>query len=107
MLILSGIFICFNSVKEPDIKINEPNIKLKEIQPVLDFAEKYRAENNKYPDSVDIKLKRGEYKYKATDNSNCFEIEYTYKNTQKNYGCCKLNTKDSNSKSETYSQITK
>ena len=107
LLLLSGIFIGFNSVKEPnfnDIKLENAN--LKEIQPVIDYAEKYRSENNKYPSEVSIKLKKGEYKYSVKNDSNCFEVEYNYKKIQKNYGCCKMNSENSNSKEESYSQIT-
>ena len=46
---------------------------LKEIQSIVDYAEKYRSENNKYPDSVDIKIKKGEYNYETSNNSNCYK----------------------------------
>ncbi len=107
LLLLSGIFIGFNSIKEPDLKIKTNNANLKELQPIIDYAEKYRQENNKYPDSIDIKLKKGEYKYSTKNNSNCYEIQFNYKNKEKNYGCCTMNSENSNSKSESYSEITK
>ncbi len=106
MLILSGIFIGFNSIKEPDIKIKPSDMKLKEIQPVVDYAEKYRSENNSYPDKIDIKIKHGTYKYETSNNSNCYKIEHIYKDIKKEYECCTLNSENSNSKSESFSQTT-
>ena len=104
MLILSGIFIGFNTIKEADIK--PVDIKLKEIQPIVDYAENYRNEHKKYPDTVDVKIKRGEYKYETSNNAKCYEIEYTDKKVKKEYGCCRENNDYSNSKSESFSQTT-
>ena len=106
LLILSGIFIGFNSIKEPEIKI-ENNKSLKELQPIIDYAEKYRSENNRYPDNIDIKIKKGEYKYSTSNNSNCYQLIYDYKKVHKDYGCCTMNSENSNSKSESYSEIRK
>ena len=107
LLLLSGIFIGFNSIKEPDIKIKPVNANSKEIQPVVDYVEKYRTENNKYPDNVDVKIKKGEYKYETSNNSNCYKIIYTNKKTEKTYSCCTINSENSNSREESFSEITK
>ena len=105
LLILSGIFIGFSSIKEPNIKVENAN--LKEFQPIIDYVEKYRQENNKYPENVDIKVKKGEYKYSVSNNSNCYKIMFSLKNIEKNYECCTLNSENSNSKSESYSEVRK
>ena len=105
LLILSGIFIGFSTIKEPDVKVE--NVNLKEIQPIVDYADKYRKENNKYPENVDVKIKKGEYKYSTSNNSNCYQITYTHKNTTKEYSCCMTSSENSNSKSESYSEVTK
>jgi len=107
LLLLSGIFIGFHSIKDSDINIKPVNANLKEIQPIVDYAEKYRLENNKYPDKVDIKIKKGEYKYEASNNFDCYKITYTNKKTQKTYNCCTINNENSNSKTESFSEITK
>ena len=105
LLILSGIFIGFNSFKESGFKVENANKK--EIQPIIDYVEKYRAENNKYPDSVDVKIKKGEYEYSTSNNSDCYKITFKNKKFEKEYNCCTINTENSNSKSESYSEITK
>ena len=108
LILLSGIFIGFNSIKEPNFKdIKVENTNLKELQPVIDYAEKIRAENNKYPENVDIKLKKGEYSYETSNNSNCFKVIYTNKKNEKTYECCTINSENSNSKSESYSEVVK
>ncbi|MBR2068271.1 MAG: hypothetical protein IJ877_00780 [Candidatus Gastranaerophilales bacterium] len=107
MLILSGIFMGFNSIKETEFKPASNMAKLKEIRPVIDYAEKYKTENNSYPKSVDVKLKNGEYTYETMNNSNCFKIIYKNKNVQKDYSKCSINTENSNSATESYSEITK
>lgn len=107
LLLLSGIFIGFNSVKEPDIKVKPHNSNLKEIKPIIDYVEKYRSENNKYPDSVDIKIKKGEYRYETSNNSNCYKVVFENKKNKKEYSCCTLNSENSNSKSESYFETVK
>ncbi len=110
LVIVSGLFVAFSSIKEPDfssIDIKQENINIKEIQPVIDFVNKYREENNKYPDKVDVKIKKGEYTYKTTNNSNCYEINYEYKKVNKNYGACTMSSNNSYSSSQTYSEIKK
>ena len=104
LLILSGIFIGFNTVKESDIKPTSPN--LKELQPIIDYVDKYKKENNKYPSAVDVKLKKGEYEYTTSNDSNCYKITYKYKKTTKEYNCCTINSENTNSKSESYSEFT-
>jgi len=108
LILLSGIFIGFSKIKEPDFKdIKVENANLKELQPIIDYAEKYRNENNKYPESVDIKIKKGEYKYSTSDNSNCYKIIFENKKIKKEYNCCTLNSENSNSRQESYSEVTK
>ncbi len=104
LLIMSGIFIGFNSIKETEIK--PANANLKEIRPIINYVEDYREKNNKYPDSVDIKLKHGEYTYETGNNSNCYKIIYNNIKTKKEYGSCTINSENSNSKTETYSETT-
>lgn len=110
LLLLSGIFICFSAIKEPDIKsfeIKPVNIKAKEIQPIIDYAEKFRSENNKYPDSVDIQIKKGEYEYSTSNNSDCYKIIYKNKKSENTYERCTMGSENSSSKSESYLEVTK
>ncbi len=106
ILILLGVFISFNSLTKINFKpieIKQSNIQTKEIQPIIEYVENYRKENNKYPDSVDIQIKKGEYNYKTTENSNCYEINYQYKNKKENFGACTMNSNNSSAISKVYS----
>lgn len=93
----------------------------KHIQPVINFAEDYYKENNKYPDKIDenIKIKDlYEYEYKTSKDNNCYTVTLKpvqrqtllpEKNNEKirQYQHCQANSENSSSSSESYLEFSK
>ncbi len=83
---------------------------LKQIQPIINYAEDYQAKNNKYPDKIEDSVKvnkKLDYKYENSKNGNCYTITVNSSkdNKTKQYQHCKISSDNSSSSSESYVEL--
>lgn len=81
--------------------------KPREVQSVINYIEKYKKENNMYPQNLDsAKLKKDfEYDYKLSDDKNCYtlEIKSNKNNKVQKYSKCDKTDENSTAFQESYS----
>lgn len=107
-----------SSISFKDLSSSKNN--LKQIQPIINYAEDYYLKNNKYPDKIDetIKVKKNlNYKYEVSKNNVCYTITVYPEDVKdrhtlvaekiKQYQHCKSNSSGASSSSESYVEYTK
>lgn len=111
--ILFVFFLSMNFFTQDKINFNRIN-KLSsakntnsKIQPIINYVENYRDENNKYPDTIssDVKTdKKLDYKYEVSKNGTCYTITVNKdkQNKYTQYQHCKDTSANSSSSSESY-----
>lgn len=107
ILVAIGAFIGFNKIAKADFGIVSKSSKnISKIQPIIDYVEKYRNENGKYPlELKDIKIKKGlNYKYETSNNQGCYSITFdtAKEKITRQYQHCAITSQNSNSTSESY-----
>lgn len=107
ILIVLGAVIGISKFANSDMNINKnTSLKLKQMQPVINYAQDYYNKNGKYPVEIDnVKLNKNlEYKYETSKDLNCYTITTKDKksNTTKQYQHCSTKSENSNSSSESY-----
>lgn len=80
--------------------------KLKEIQPIINYAQNYFDENKQYPKELgEIKIKKDiDYRYETNPDNTCYVIVIKPKKVNKTqqYQRCTIKTNNANSISESY-----
>ena len=106
LLIILGAVIGFTSFANADFAVVKQDVKLKTIQPVIDYVEDYRSKNGKYPSKVEnVKVKKDlEYKYEVAKDFNCYTItvKSQKENLIKKYQHCFVEGENSSSNSQSY-----
>ena len=107
ILIVITAFVTMKRVTAVNFETIETNIKKpSEFIPIINYAQEYYDKNGKFPQNIDgIKLKKNlEYDYKTTKDLNCYTVTVKSKKNDitKQYQCCKMQDKNSNSNSESY-----
>lgn len=110
-LVVVGIILGIKGFNNADYTITKnTNKNLKQMQPIINFAENYRLKNGKYPKSIEgVKIKPDLYfKYETTNNDDCYSITTKNKkdNLTRQYQHCATNNANSNSSTESYVEFT-
>jgi len=100
----------FNNTTSFSKEIKKP----KEFAQIIDYANSYFEENNKFPETIEniesIKLKKDlDYKYETNKDSTCYTITIKSQknNIVKQYQACKNKDKNSNFNTQSYIEYTK
>ncbi len=111
ILIGFGIVLGFVGFANADFDyVKVDNKKLKNLQPIIKYAEEYKTQNGVYPQKIEnVKVKKGfEYEYSTTNDKNCYTIKANLKdNLVQEYQHCSINSQNSSSKSESYVEYNK
>jgi len=112
LLLVLGAIVGINNFAKADFNVvGNQNQKIKEIQPIINYAENYRKENGKYPEKVEnIKVKKNlNYKYEISKDGNCYTISTKTEknNTTRQYQRCKVDSNNSASSTESYIEFNK
>ena len=109
IILFAGIMIYANTFKTIKVpKVKSQKINNAQMQTIIDYVEKYKQEKGVYPENInDINLKNDtEYKYEVSDNSFCYKIELTKKNSNSKavYQKCSVSKEGIVSQSENYTE---
>lgn len=111
LLVLGAVIGLTNFAKADFGTAQNQSQKVKEIQPVINYAENYRTENGKYPEKIEnVKVKKNlDYKYEISKDGNCYTVttKSEKNNLTQQYQHCTVNSENSASSSESYIEFKK
>ncbi len=112
LLVVAGVIVGVKNFSETNFNFaSATNKNLKDMQPLINYVENYKAKNDKYPERIqNVKIKPNlYYKYELNKDGNCYTITTNSKkdNLTRQYQHCSTKEPNSKTSSESYVEFTK